>query len=254
MSEQKVLISSIVDAGDNVRHEIGDVTELAESIKRFGILQPLVVVPNGDEFIMAAGHRRLAAAKLAGLRKVPVVLRDLDPAERVDAMLSENIHRKNLTVLEEAVAFRRIMQRDGLSQTQLGERLGIAQTVVSNRLMFFKLPARVQRDVLEGSIGLQRALNEHARVPRPRGKTNKPWQERKAVLLGNEVPPRVFVLIAFGNTRRPESVQVLADRERAFNMRDELARNGDVLIFPCEVDMTEGSIDVTLQALVEAGA
>lgn len=104
-SEIKLINTSLIDPHpDNPRKNIGDVTDLADSIKANGLLSPLSVVPNGSRYRVIAGHRRLAACKQAGTGAVPCFVLDLDPLQQLEAMVTENCQREQLTVLEEADA------------------------------------------------------------------------------------------------------------------------------------------------------
>ena len=101
----KLINTSLIDPHpDNPRKQIGDVTDLADSIKANGLLSPLSVVPNGERYRVIAGHRRLAACKQAGTGAVPCFVLDLDPLQQLEAMVTENCQREQLTVLEEADA------------------------------------------------------------------------------------------------------------------------------------------------------
>ena len=112
---------------DNPRKEIGDVSELAESIKQNGIFQNLTVVPAEDGYTVIIGHRRLAAAKAAGLEKVPCVIADMAPKEQLQTMLLENMQRSDLTVYEQAQGFQ-LMLDMGSTVEEIAEKSGFSQT------------------------------------------------------------------------------------------------------------------------------
>lgn len=165
----------------NVRTELGDLTELAASIKAVGIIQPLVVVaaalwnranPNADasagRFVVIAGHRRLAAAELAGLTDVPIVVRDelADPQAATTAMLIENIHRQNLAPLDEAAAMA-ALSKAGLGQREIASRTGISQATVSKRIALLKLTAAGQQAIRDAHLSPDVAL-ELLKLPRDR--------------------------------------------------------------------------------------
>jgi ParB/RepB/Spo0J family partition protein len=143
---------------DNPRRDVGDVVELATSIRSMGILEPLVVTPNGDGYIVVAGHRRLAAAELAALETVPCVVRELDERERLAAMLVENLQRTDLQPLEEANAYHRLVDEFGHSQRELAEKVGRSQGHISKRLALLELPESVRADVDSGGIALADAV------------------------------------------------------------------------------------------------
>ncbi|HEU5271781.1 MAG TPA: ParB/RepB/Spo0J family partition protein [Jatrophihabitans sp.] len=134
--------------------------ELAHSISEFGVLQPIVVRVRGDEYELVMGERRLRAAMLAGLEKVPAIVRDTaDDAMLRDALL-ENIHRVQLNPLEEAAAYQQLLQEFGVTHEQLASRIGRSRSQVSNTIRLMNLPVAVQRRVAAGvlSAGHARAL------------------------------------------------------------------------------------------------
>lgn len=140
--------------------------KLTESIRQVGILEPLLVVADGNKYRIIAGERRYRAALDAGLQKVPVIVRDLTPEQEFEIMLTENIQRQDLDPIEEAQAFQAAISR-GWKQTELAEKLGISQAQVANRLRLLKLPAEVQdlisREIISPGHGL--ALVKVAHVP-----------------------------------------------------------------------------------------
>jgi ParB family chromosome partitioning protein len=134
--------------------------ELVFSIKEIGLLQPLVVRPLGDGYELIAGERRLRASTKAGLKTVPVLVRNTaDEAMLRDALL-ENLHRAQLTALEEAAAYQQLLEDFGCTQEQLASRLGRSRPQISNTLRLLNLPPAVQRRVAAGvlSAGHARAL------------------------------------------------------------------------------------------------
>jgi ParB family chromosome partitioning protein len=134
--------------------------ELAHSIKEFGVLQPIVVRVRGDDYELVMGERRLRAAVLAGLEKVPAIVRDTaDDAMLRDALL-ENIHRVQLNPLEEAAAYQQLLSEFGVTHEELASRIGRSRSQVSNTIRLMNLPVAVQRRVAAGvlSAGHARAL------------------------------------------------------------------------------------------------
>ncbi len=113
--------------------------ELAESIQRYGILQPLVVTRTGDAYVLIAGERRLRAAQKAGLEEVPVILREATPREVAEISLVENIQREDLGPVEEARAYEELLAEYGFTQLQLAERIGKSRSYVANALRLLKL-------------------------------------------------------------------------------------------------------------------
>lgn len=136
--------------------------QLAASLKRNGVIQPLVVrpVPSSDCFEIVAGERRWRAAQRAGLLDVPVIVRDLDDSEVMEVALIENIQRSDLNPLEEAQAYRQLMDRHGHTQEKLAEALSKSRSHVANLLRLLNLPEEVQEFLRHGriSMGHARAL------------------------------------------------------------------------------------------------
>ena len=134
--------------------------ELSESIKQFGVLQPLLVVDRKDYYEIIAGERRWRAAKMAGLKKVPVIIKDLTEQEIVEISLIENIQRENLNPIEEAIAYKRLLNEFNLKQDEVAERVSKSRTAVTNSMRLLKLCDKVQQMVIDDMIstGHARAL------------------------------------------------------------------------------------------------
>lgn len=134
--------------------------ELSESIKQHGIVQPLVVTKKDDYFEIIAGERRWRAAKKAGLKEVPVVVKDYSPQEIMEIALIENIQREDLNPVEEAMAYQRLIREYDLKQDEVAERVSKSRTAITNSLRLLKLDDRVQDMLIQESIssGHARAL------------------------------------------------------------------------------------------------
>lgn len=134
--------------------------ELADSIKQFGILQPLLVQKKKDYYEIIAGERRWRAAKLAGLKEVPVIIKDYTDQEIVEISLIENIQRENLNPIEEAMAYKRLLEEFNLKQDEVAERVSKSRTAVTNSMRLLKLSGRVQQMIVDDMIstGHARAL------------------------------------------------------------------------------------------------
>ncbi len=134
--------------------------ELADSIRRHGVLQPLVVRKRDDGYEIVSGERRFRAAKLAGLEAVPVIVRDASDTEMLEIALVENVQRADLNPIDEARAYRRMADELKLTQEAIAERVGKDRSTITNALRLLQLPAAVQRDVEAGklSAGHARAL------------------------------------------------------------------------------------------------
>lgn len=166
----EVRIETIRPHGNNPRKDVGDIAELAASIKAIGLLEPLVLAPmNGSEHRLIAGHRRLAAAKKAGLATVPALLReDLDtPPKQLEAMLVENTQRVDLTPVEEAQAYAQLVAFPGYTPTKAAKATGRSVKTVKARLAIAALPQATLDKMLDGQITLADAqtLAEFAGTP-----------------------------------------------------------------------------------------
>lgn len=134
--------------------------ELAASIREHGVLQPLVVRPENNGYTIIAGERRWRAATMAGLKEIPVMVKDLPPKDVMEIALIENVQRENLNAIEEAEAYEALMFHFNLTQGEIGIRIGKSRTAVTNTMRLLKLPKTVREAVLEDTIssGHARAL------------------------------------------------------------------------------------------------
>ena len=134
--------------------------ELSESIKQYGVLQPLLVSDKKDYFEIIAGERRWRAAKMAGLKEVPVVVKEFTDQEIVEISLIENIQREDLNPIEEAMAYKRLMEEFHLKQDEIADRVAKSRTAVTNSMRLLKLTSKVQEMVIADMIsaGHARAL------------------------------------------------------------------------------------------------
>ncbi len=134
--------------------------ELAESIKQFGLLQPILVQDKGTYYEIIAGERRWRAAKLAGIKEVPVIIRNLTEQEIVEISLIENIQREDLNPIEEAMAYKRLLTEFNLKQDEVAERVSKSRTAVTNSIRLLKLCDEVQQMIIDDMIttGHARAL------------------------------------------------------------------------------------------------
>jgi len=136
-----------------------EMTELANSIKEKGIIQPILVSRAKDGFQLIAGERRWRAAQKAGLDKIPAWISDASPAEALELALIENIQRKDLNPIEEASAYQEMIQEFNLKQEALSKRIGKDRSTIANLLRLLKLPAIIQQDLIDGQL-----TAGHARV------------------------------------------------------------------------------------------
>lgn len=125
---------------------------LAESIRQHGIIQPLVLMKKGESYIIIAGERRWRAAKLIGLKEIPSVIMDLNNSELLEVSLIENIQREDLNPIEEANAYKKLLEDFKLTQEVLGKRIGKSRTVITNSIRLLNLDNRVQGYLIDGVI------------------------------------------------------------------------------------------------------
>lgn len=147
-------VSVIVTNDYQPRQEFNEeqLHELADSIREYGIIQPIVVSKTDDGYRLIAGERRLRAAKLVGLRTVPVVLRESADQERLAVALIENVQRVDLNPVELGVAYKRLHEEFNLSHEEIGKRVGKSRPAISNMIRLLNLPAIIQDALREGTI------------------------------------------------------------------------------------------------------
>ena len=133
--------------------------ELAESIKRYGILQPLLVQKKGSFYELIAGERRYRAAKMAGLEKIPAIVRAMEEQEAALVALVENVQREDLNFLEEARAYKKLIDDFGLTQTEVAEKVNKKQSTISNKIRILALPEDIQEKIIVNNL-----TERHARA------------------------------------------------------------------------------------------
>ncbi|MGB5755518.1 MAG: ParB/RepB/Spo0J family partition protein, partial [Acidimicrobiales bacterium] len=127
---------------------------LTESVRELGVLQPILVRPDGEErYELIAGERRWRAARLAGLATIPAVVRSTADQGALEQAIVENLHREDLTALEEAHAYQQLVDDFGLTQDEVASRVGKSRSAIANTLRLFQLPVVVQRMVAERRLG-----------------------------------------------------------------------------------------------------
>ncbi len=152
--EMKVKISKIVPNKEQPRKNFDEdaLIELSESIKQHGVLQPILVQDRNGYYEIIAGERRWRAAKLAGVKEVPVVVKKFTEQEIVEISLIENIQRENLNPIEEAIAYKRLLTEFQLKQDEIAERVSKSRTAVTNSMRLLKLDERVQQMVIDEKL------------------------------------------------------------------------------------------------------
>jgi ParB family chromosome partitioning protein len=160
--EMFLKLSSIEPNHNQPRMEFREesLMELAESMKEYGVLQPLLVQKKGDFYEIIAGERRWRAAKLAGLKEVPVVIREYTKQQSMEIALIENVQREDLNPIEEAKAYQKLMQEFGLKQEEIATRVAKNRVTITNSMRLLKLENRVQDMLIQNQItgGHARAL------------------------------------------------------------------------------------------------
>lgn len=154
-NENEVDLDSIVVKGNQPRKVFNQesLDEMAVSIKEHGVLQPLLVRPlDNGKYELVAGERRLRASILAGLERVPVVVRDMDEPVAWEAALIENLQRENLNPIEEAAAYREMLDRHGYTQEELAKKIGKSRAHVSNTVRILNLPEEIREMIADGKL------------------------------------------------------------------------------------------------------
>lgn len=160
--DTKISILSIYDILPNryqPRIKFGEekINELAESIRKYGVIQPIIVRSIGDKYEIIAGERRYKASILAGLKEIPAIINNLDDKDSSEIALIENVQRENLTPIEEAISIKKILDMGSKTQEQLAEKLGMSQPALANKLRLLQLDETVQEALLEKKISERHA-------------------------------------------------------------------------------------------------
>lgn len=160
--EKKIHILKMEDVLPNrfqprIKFDDTAIHELAQSIKEHGVIQPIVVRPLKDKYEIIAGERRYKASMMVGKQTIPAIITDLNDKESAEVALIENVQRQNLTPIEEAISYRKILDMGYLTQEQLAEKLGKSQSSIANKLRLLNLHEEVQEALLEGSISERHA-------------------------------------------------------------------------------------------------
>lgn len=180
--EQKLKISLIEPNSSQPRKKFDEegLQELANSIKEFGILQPLLVQQKDDHYEIIAGERRWRAAKLAGLVEIPVLIREYDKQRTMEIALIENVQRADLNPIEEAMAYQRLIQEFELTQEEIANRVSKNRATITNSMRLLKLDQRVQQFLVDGQIS-----SGHARALLGLDEGEKQYQAAKRIIQEN---------------------------------------------------------------------
>ncbi len=153
-TEQKLKITDIEPNKDQPRKNFDEdaLNELSDSIKKYGVIEPVVVVKKNKHYEIIAGERRWRAARLAGLKEIPVIIRDYDMQQQVEIALIENLQRENLNPIEEAHAYQRLIDEFDLKQDEVAEKVSKGRTTITNSLRLLKLCEKVQQMLVNEMI------------------------------------------------------------------------------------------------------
>lgn len=207
--------------------------ELAASIKEHGIIQPIVVRRLGDKYEIIAGERRYKAATMAGLTEVPVIISNLDDKQSALVAVAENVQRKNLSSIEEALSYKKIIDKNKITQEELAKRMGVSQSAVANKLRLLNLSKKVQNALLTEKIS-----ERHAR-----SLLQLPTHEKQDEVLDEVIAKRMTVkqldeyIKNLGGVESPETKEI----KTVIPANEEVAVNGNNLIPPAN------SLDATVK-------
>jgi len=184
--------------------------QLAESIKTHGVVQPIILKPEGDRYVIVAGERRWRAARLAGLKTIPAIIRDYDRKDQMEIALIENLQREDLNPVEEALAIKSLMEEYSLTQEEVSNRIGKSRSAIANILRILHLPEKILHYVRTGEIsyGHARALLS---IEDPE------LQERVTQkILEEGISVRQVEQIAQQEPKRPKKKQAKKEKGQAF--------------------------------------
>ena len=159
-TELPAIAIGMIEAGGHQPRKHFDaarIEELAESIRQNGLIQPIVVARRGERYEVIVGERRLRAARLAGLEEIPAYIKDLSGQQALEIALIENIQREDLNPIEEASAYRMILERERITQDELSARVGKSRSYIANMVRLLDLPKKIQDHVSRGTISVGQA-------------------------------------------------------------------------------------------------
>lgn len=150
----EVDVNQIVANPHQPRHQFDDekLENLAQSIKMHGIIQPLIVSRNGNQYELIAGERRFQASQRIGLKKVPVIIRDASELEKLELAIIENVQRHDLNAIEEGKAYQKLIDDFQMSQEEVAVKMGKSRSLVANKIRLLSLPVEIQKGLIEGKI------------------------------------------------------------------------------------------------------
>ena len=213
---------------DQPRKDLGDVSDLVTSIREHGVIEPVLVREiEKNRFMLVAGERRYAAALQAGLEIIPAIVRDFPDDARFEVQLVENLHRKDLSVIETAMAYRVLLDGHGYSQRKLADRLGRSVSAINETLRVLTLPSEIMEGVLTSEHSNNRSLLlEIAKIPGERAQRDA-WESAKAgELTVKEARAKKAPSSVSNSTKSPKPVRETF-RTRVGSVAVELAPESD---------------------------
>lgn len=213
-----------------------NLNELAESIRHYGIIQPLIVTQTNGKYELIAGERRLRAAKILGMQSVPAIIRQAGEQQKLELALVENLQREDLNPIEMAIAYRKLLDEFNLNQDQLAEKVGKSRPVITNTLRFLNLPSEIQEALIEGKI-----TEGHAKVIAGLESENQQLSLYKKILLNKmSVDQSLSETRNMGGTKMARIKINYADKDKEFAFRQffgtkaevrRRGRGGEIIIY-----------------------
>lgn len=199
--------------------------ELVDSIRQYGIIQPVIVSQNeGGEYELIAGERRLRAAKIIGLEKVPAIVRDAGAQEKLEVALIENLQRENLNPVETALAYRKLIDEFNLSQEDMAKRVGKSRSSVANTLRVLNLPEEIQNALMEGKI-----TEGHAKILTGlEGEMKQMALFRKMLVNSMSVHDAIEEARRMGGTKQARVKINYADKDKEFAFREFFGTRAEI--------------------------
>jgi len=201
-----------------------DMDDLVESIKSYGIIQPLIVTRAGIGYELIAGERRWRAAKIIGLKTVPAIIREVSEQMKLEMALVENIQRQDLNPIELAIAYRKLIDEFNLTQEELARRLGKSRPVITNTLRLVNLPMKIQNALIEGSIS-----EGHAKLL-----VGLDTEEKQMALLNKIMEKNITVAGLYEETRKiggTKSARIkinYGDKDKEFALREFFGTRAEI--------------------------
>lgn len=197
--------------------------DLKESIKQYGIIQPLIVSRRNDQYELIAGERRLRASKAIGLDKVPVIIRNVDELEKLELALIENIQREDLNPIETALAYRKLVDEFNISQEDMSKRVGKPRSSVTNTLRLLSLPEEIQQALIDGKI-----TEGHAKIILGlEGEVRQMALYRKIVHSGLSVNTAIEETRKMGGTKAARNIPGV-DQDKELRLREFFGSKAEV--------------------------